>query len=181
MSYKQTIIIIVTLFIACSPPTFQQVKNVSDHSVMPEKMIIIVGGFVYYPKDGGKPQGMMRTSYKVELRGKDLYYSAIKTGDNPNVERVVTPTEEQWESFWKEVDKARLWDWSKDYTNYDIHDGTMWLVDIDYNGRSIKSQGSNGYPSESNVSRPSPDGEYSKPFEVILQGVRNLLGGLDFE
>jgi hypothetical protein len=180
MSCKYPIIIIVMFFIACSSPTPQQGRNVSDHSVVPEKMIISIGGFVYYPKDGGKPQGMMRTSYRVELQGKDLYYSAIKIGDNPNVERVVTPTEEQWKSFWKEVEKARLWDWSKDYTNYDIHDGTIWLVDIDYHGRSIKSQGSNSYPSEGNVSRPSLDGEYSKPFEVILQGVRNLLGGMEF-
>jgi hypothetical protein len=181
MSYKHTIIIIVTLLIACSSPTPQQGKNVSDHSVIPEKMIISVGGAVYYPQDGGKPRGMRSTSYKVELRGKDLYYSAIKTGDNPNVERVVTPTEEQWKSFWREVEEVRLWDWSKDYANYDIHDGTMWLVEINYNGRSIKSEGHNSYPGEGNVSRPSLAGEYSKPFEVMLLGVRDLLGGLDFE
>jgi hypothetical protein len=91
------------------------------------------------------------------------------------------PTKEAWESFWKEVEKAQLWDWSKDYSNYNIQDGTMWLVEINYHGRSIKTQGSNSYPGESSVSRPSLNGEYSKPFEVIIEGVRNLLGGLDFE
>jgi hypothetical protein len=69
---------------------------------------------------------------------------------------------------------------SENRCNYDIHDGTMWLVEINYHGSSIKSRGSNSYPSRGNVSRPSLDGEYSEPFEVILQGVRNLLGGLEF-
>jgi hypothetical protein len=83
MGYKHTTIIIEALFIGCFSPTPQQGKIVSDHSGIPEKMIISVGGAVYYPQDGGKPQGMRRTSYRVEVRGKDLYYGdSSLTGRN---------------------------------------------------------------------------------------------------
>jgi hypothetical protein len=179
-SYKRAIAIIALLFIggAAAP---RQRKNASDHSPIPKKMIVSVGGGVYYPRDGGKPEALMRRSYSVELRGKGLHYRVIKEGGEPNVEKVVTPTEEQWESFWKEVENARLWSWSKEYYNYDVKDGTSWFVEISYRGRSIKSRGSNSYPSEGDVSNPHPDAEYSQPFRAVLRGVRNLLGGLEFE
>jgi hypothetical protein len=180
MSYTRAIAIIALLFIggAAAP---RPRENASDHSPIPKKMIVRVGGGVYYPRDGGKPEALMRRSYIVELRGKDLHYRVINKGGEPNVEKVVTPTEEQWESFWKEVENARLWSWSKEYYNYDVKDGTFWFVEISHRGRSIKSRGSNSYPSEGDVSKPNLDAEYSRPFRAVLQGVRSLLGGLEFE
>jgi hypothetical protein len=181
LSYKHIIIIIATLFIACPSPDAERGKKVSDHSVLPDKMVIKVGGFIYKPQDGGESRGMMRRSYSVELRGKDLYYSVIKTGDEPNVERVITPTIEQWESFWKDVQRGQLWDWSEEYPNYDNRHGTLWMVEISYKGRYIKSIGNNSYPLNGNVTQLSRDGEYTQPFNLVLQGVSNLLGGLEFE
>jgi hypothetical protein len=181
MSYTRAIAIIALLFIggAVAP---RQRKNASEHSPIPEKMIVRVGGWVYYPRDGGKPEPMHRGAvYSVELRGKNLHYSVIKSGSDLNVEKVITPTREQWEAFWKEAENARLWSWSDKYYNYNVHDGTHWLVEISYQGRSIKSSGANSYPSEDAVSKPSPSPEYSRPFITLLQGVRNLLGGLEFE
>jgi hypothetical protein len=180
MSYKHSITIIALLFIGGEAAPRER-KNASDQSPIPKKMIVRVGGGIYYPRDGGKPEALMRRSYIVELRGKDLHYRVIKEGGKPNVEKVVTPTEEQWELFWKEIENARLWSWSDEYYNYDVKDGTFWFVEISYRGRSIKSRGSNSYPSEGDVSKPNPGAEYSQPFSVILRGVRNLLGGLEFE
>jgi hypothetical protein len=181
MSHKHVIAIIALLFIggAAAP---RQRKNASDHLQIPEKLIVRVGGWVYYPRDGGKPEPMHRGAvYSVELRGKNLHYSAIKSGSAPNVEKVVTPTEEQWEAFWKEAENARLWNWSDKYYNYKVQDGTHWLVEISHQGRSIKSDGANSYPSEDDVSKPSRSPEYSRPFITLMHGVRNLLGGLEFE
>jgi hypothetical protein len=180
MSYKHAIAILALLFIG-GAATPRQRKNPSDHSPIPKKMIVSVGGGVYYPRDGRKPEALMRRSYSVELRGKGLHYRVIKEGGEPNVDKVVTPTEEQWELFWKEIENARLWSWSDEYYNYDVKDGTFGFVEISYRGRSIKSRGSNSYPSEGDVSKPNPGAEYSQPFSVILRGVRNLLGGLEFE
>jgi hypothetical protein len=178
MSYKHAIVIIALLFIGASAPAQGQGENASDLSAQPEKLIISLGRGVYTPS-GGRPEAMFGFSYSVELRGKDLRYSAVRAPSKPNVERVVTPTKEQWEAFWKEVEKAKVWEWSGNYYNHDVTDGTIWLVEISYRGRSIKVNGSNSYPSEGDVSKSNRSPEYSPPFETLLQGVRNLLGGLE--
>ena len=57
------------------------------------------------------------------------------------------PLEKDWEIFWKEVDKLKVWSWKKDYLNEGMLDGTQWELEIKIEGkRRRKMYGSNAYP-----------------------------------
>jgi hypothetical protein len=111
MNYRHAISIIALLSIGAAAIP-QQGENTSDHSMIPEKLIISLGRGIYYTRGREPKASEFGRSYSVELRGKDLHYSVIKGASEPNAEKVVTPTKERWEAFWKEVEKAQVWGWS---------------------------------------------------------------------
>jgi hypothetical protein len=140
-----------------------------DISYLPSKFAVEIGGF-------GGP------SYKVEIRDGKLHYKAETWRPKSEVvEKVITPTKEQWRSFWQQVEKVQLWQWSPDYSNRAIADGTQWRVKIEYNDKAISAFGSNGYPLEGNVAKSNQNSEPSLPFNQFLQAVRTLIGNLSFQ
>ena len=62
-------------------------------------------------------------------------------------EDFIIPSAKDWEDFWNEVDKLKVWDWRKDYHNDDVLDGTQWELMIKREGkRKRRIFGSNMYP-----------------------------------
>jgi hypothetical protein len=104
--------------------------------------------------------------FSVYLSDDDLIYK--KTSATP-VFLVIRPTEEQWQSFWRTVNRLDIWNWSGQY-QYPAFDGTSWSLAITYNGRAIISEGSNGYPGSDNA-------EPSLEFRRFLAALSKLIGG----
>lgn len=109
-------------------------------------------------------------SFKVELSGSKLYYQ--NRGYSVCPEACVTPSNEEWKKFWHTADRIGLWEWKIDPLAFSI-DGTSWSINIKYNDRQIKVEGSDSYPG-SNNNLPS------REFEEFLRAVSNLIGGRQF-
>ena len=95
--------------------------------------------------------GYLGDTYSVELKDGQLCTSAYGPHDTPKepTNPFPKPTESEWQVFWKELDRIGVWDWKEHYTCSElIMDGTSWILEIDYNGKSLKTGGSNAFPSE---------------------------------
>jgi len=146
---------------------FQRARE--DASYVPSKFVIEIGGF-------GGP------SYKVEMREGKIHYRAETWAPKQEVvEKVITPTKEQWRSFWQEAEKAQVWQWSQEYFNREIADGTQWRVSIEQNGRTVIASGSNSYPAEGDVAKSNKSPEPSAPFNRFIKAVHALIGNLPFQ
>ena len=115
--------------------------------------------------------GAFGQSYEVTYDQRELrYYSAknffaLKTATPV----VIKPTDEQWQAFFDELEKRKVWKWKRDYTNPDVHDGIYWRAFISYetrDARDLVSSGSNAYPTD---------------FKAFLAAVRKLIGEKTFE
>lgn len=82
----------------------------------------------------------------------------------------VRPTPEQWQEFWRAVERARVWEWLPEYET-DCLDGTCWSLKLAGNGQRIVSQGFNAYPG-GNGTEYAPDSEFS----IFEAAVRKLVG-----
>jgi hypothetical protein len=79
---------------------------------------------------------------------------------------VINPSNEQWRYFWIACDKINIWDWEKRFEDPKIIDGYSWKVQINTDGKSIDSSGSNRQPEGLNK---------------LFMAVSKLLGGVSFE
>jgi hypothetical protein len=86
---------------------------------------------------------------------------------------MLSPTAKEWGQFWATVQRCDLWNWGPRYDDPDICDGTQWKVEIQLGGRAITSFGSNSYPGSEGTG-------YSEAFRLLLQAVRELIGGRSF-
>lgn len=82
----------------------------------------------------------------------------------------VRPTAEQWQEFWQAVERARVWEWQREYYNV-VLDGTGWSLKLHWAGKRIRSEGSNGFPLN-NEMEYEPDSE----FGIFEAAVRQLVG-----
>ncbi len=85
----------------------------------------------------------------------------------------IRPEAIDWQRFWSELDKIKIWEWEQRYDNPHVLDGTSWSVHIEYQGKSLKSSGSNAYP-DSKGAAPG------KVFKKFCRAVSNLVDGKDF-
>jgi len=168
MQYPITTILLVGLVLA-APRAAPPRQAWDDTSYFPSRFAVEIGGF-------GGP------SYRVEMRAEKLYYRAeIWAPERKVIEKVITPTQGQWRSFWQEAEKIQLWQWSREYFNHEIADGTQWRVNIEYDGKAINSSGSNAYPLEGDVTKPNKTPAPSVPFNQFIKAVRALIGDLPFQ
>ena len=70
------------------------------------------------------------------------------------------------------MDTVKVWNWRKRYVDLDVLDGTSWEVIIEYDGRLIKSSGSNGYPGEADADQKR--GISQRAFPQFCAAVRHL-------
>ncbi|MBN2858453.1 MAG: hypothetical protein JXN63_08635 [Candidatus Delongbacteria bacterium] len=98
-------------------------------------------------------------SFTLLLRdGKLLYHST-----RPTEEITRDPSGEDWDRFWKETVRLKIWVWKKEYVDKSSSDGASWSINIEVGKLKLRSYGSNIRPDN---------------FEEFLESVRKLVPGL---
>ncbi len=85
-------------------------------------------------------------SYSVASSDLVTVTLGVSENGSPFAERVeaVTPTPEQWATFWETVRPFQTW--GREYVDPDVLDGTQWSVLLDSGEFHVHSSGSNAYP-----------------------------------
>ena len=90
---------------------------------------------------------------------------------DPTKTRSVSPNREQWDDFWRALEAAGVWNWSRDYADPGVCDGTQWSLLLKHAGRSLRSEGSNAYPGGEGM-----DFSRSSSFGQFLSALGQLTG-----
>jgi hypothetical protein len=82
--------------------------------------------------------------------------------------------ERRWLQFWSDVERLGVWEWKWEYRNetIEILDGEFWHLELEFNGRRLKSEGDNAYPGV-------PEGEEvtdESAFGQFVLALRRLTG-----
>lgn len=140
-----------------APPT--QPKDGAGH--LPEAFFFDIGGY------GAR-------GHQVEFKDGRLWHRTGVNGFARFGEKVLEPTVEEWERFWRGVERAAVWSWKADYLT-DVLDGTQWSLRLQHAGRSITTAGSNDYPGgvDNNYSPTSEFAQFLRALEQ-LTGVEEI-------
>ena len=114
--------------------------------------------------------GFNNQCHEVEWKRGNLWYRRAMSTYLWEPAVRVTPAEEQWAAFWRELEIAGVWQWQADYPS-DILDGTQWSLIVQYRERRIRCEGSNAYPGS-----PGPDYSPNGDFAHFLKALRSLTG-----
>ena len=62
----------------------------------------------------------------------------------------IIPTEEEWENFWKKMDKIGVWNWIEYYSpqHVMVDEGYNWNLKIEVGITKFECSGSNAYPGD---------------------------------
>ena len=112
--------------------------------------------------------------HEVEIKGDTVCYSAGWVWKEiPSREHRRTPDDQAWSAFKKTLNQITIWTWKSDYSDPWVLDGGGWEIEIEWNGRTVRSGGENGYPG-----CDSPDYSKSPVFTGLLDAIKRML---DFE
>ena len=130
-------------------------------SLLPSKFHFSIGGY-HGP------------CHEIEWKHRTLWYRWAKYPSlwQPAIELSIGT--EAWERFWKAVEAAGVWQWSDNYENSDVLDGTQWSLKLKHQGRTLITQGSNAFPG---CAEPI----YSKfcEFGCFIKALQSLTGKTD--
>jgi hypothetical protein len=79
--------------------------------------------------------------------GKVLQFEKSGWGKATQKE-TITPSEESWKKFWKEMDMVGIWKWDEEYIDKNLADGDSWDVLLEYGDKKVHSRGRNRYPAQ---------------------------------
>lgn len=128
--------------------------------------------------------------FEITLGGHDDFGFSIKWENDALVcqqylpdktlGRLVTlaPPPEAWHYFWKNCNRAGIWEWRNSYDGQTVFDGTNWYIKIAFLGDYVQSAGDSAYPVDEDY--PACEG-YTPPFKKFLRGLFDLTHGLPFE
>lgn len=134
-----------------------------DWGVVPIEFVASIG------PDGGD-------RYYVRSVGGRIFYT-IAPGSATRLEFKIDPSPAQWQRFRRDLDRLRIWVWKSDYEpRTPVFDGVAWTLDLVYADRSLRTRGSEAYPS----ARGSVDHHESRAFARFRAAVSRLLGGRKF-
>ena len=100
-------------------------------------------------------------SFTILIRDQKLLYHASR----PEEKLIRIPADEDWDKFWKETVKLKIWLWQKSYVNRGSSDGQNWSVKIKIGKMKLHSYGS---------------GEFPENYQEFLKALKKLVGGLEF-
>lgn len=106
--------------------------------------------------------GFTGTNQEVQWRRGQLWYGL----DGSRVK--VTPSTEDWETFWATLDRIGVWSWEPVYNDPEIMDGCQWALQLRHGSRQVKSFGSNAYPGGNELAQ-------ARPFRQFLTAVGALV------
>jgi hypothetical protein len=118
-------------------------------TAIPTRLIITIGGF-HGPH------------YDVRLECGRLQY---RTDDS---HQMVTPSAENWATFWAAMDRIGVWSWDARYDDVEVLDGIQWSIEISDSSRSVRCLGSNAYPGGQNL-------KHARPFREFLNVIESLV------
>ena len=103
-------------------------------------------------------------NYKVISDGKIVFFYKAKALEwNDRNKRVFLPSTKKWTEFWNFIE-TNVIQWSIEYMNSDVCDGTQWEFAINKEKIRMKYSGSNAFPEN---------------FDEFLKTVsKNLINGL---
>ncbi len=107
--------------------------------------------------------------FSIQLSDDCLIYK--KTAVAKPVCIVVKPSAEDWCSFWRKLERLRIWNWQTHYSNAAAAT-TPWSLTISFDGRYIVSE---GMISSANSWRDDP----ANPLNRLVAALSRLLGGLE--
>jgi hypothetical protein len=100
-------------------------------------------------------------SFTLIMREGKLIYNSTR----PTTMVVRTPTNDDWEKFWKKTVKLKIWLWHNEYVDKSSSDGSSWSVNVEKDKLRLKSYGSGCFPDN---------------FSEFTKIVRELIPGLEF-
>lgn len=89
------------------------------------------------------------------------------------ITKTVTPSAEQWRAFWQKMEEVKVWEWRPRYYT-PAYDGVTWGLVLEHGGRKVTSGGSNGYPSDEDVTATAGIGS-SEVFNKFREAVGALM------
>ena len=115
--------------------------------------------------------GYFGPGHEIEWKHRTLWYrwAELPLLWQPAIE--LLPGTEAWEKFWQAVESAGVWQWSDNYENPGVLDGTQWSLKLKYQGKSLCCVGSNAFPG-----CDQPDYPETCEFGRFIQAVRDLTG-----
>ncbi|MBK5287343.1 MAG: HD domain-containing protein [Acidimicrobiia bacterium] len=113
--------------------------------------------------------GFMATSYRVHLDSGALIHETLEHYEPTDLAQN-EPEPSDWEQFWTSLDTINAWQWSGDYRNPEVMDGTNWSIRILHGTRLLAASGSNSYPPIGDTTEPSP------AFEAFLAAISRIAG-----
>lgn len=119
---------------------------------------------------------LILNSFSVKVKdGKIIPSSDFLLFPNFDNEYII-PTKEEWDRFWKKMDKIGIWNWMEYYYPQEtmVLDGVNWNLKIEVGKRKIECSGSNAYPGEE--IGDIIDVDKSRPFEKFLYAFERLTG-----
>ncbi len=123
----------------------------------PAKLSLSIGGFL------GPSYWVVLEEGKASVRySYNPITNSIGEAAKTKTETIAIPPE-RWLAFKRHLDEANVWKWKSKYERKGIADGTVWHVSIQWDERTVESQGANAFPR-------------GKQFAIFTSAVSELLG-----
>jgi hypothetical protein len=91
--------------------------------------------------------------------------------------RIISPSKEQWKTFWDEIEEIGVWNWENEYKCPEIvFDGTQWTIEILYSGKYFESYGDNNFPGGFERNIRNIDEKPETPWRLFIKSLRKLIG-----
>ena len=115
------------------------------------------------------------------LRYKVVFYSEEEKRAVTLMSMNISPTPNEWSEFRHDLDAINVWQWRPEYVARDILDGGGWSLEVRYADRQMRSAGNNAYPGTNGETTRKQDGKPSKPYRLLMDAIKKLLGGRPFD
>ncbi|MDH5693742.1 MAG: hypothetical protein OEZ47_11615 [Gammaproteobacteria bacterium] len=92
-------------------------------------------------------EGQRATTVHVSFHGDRLLIRESLTGAREETRTEVTPSTQQWKTFYRDIESSRVWQWPRECVLDSIClDGLFWSLKIRAGERCHESSGCNAYP-----------------------------------
>lgn len=125
--------------------------------------------------------GALGFSFSASLTPQGVEYTEFAEHYAPMATKTLTPTAAQWRALKKGMDEVDLWHWNSEYINPYVKDGTSWEIECVWGDQTIRTGGSNAFPSDPDAGLVTNSQSESKRFDSLMRAISQFLGGEPFE
>jgi hypothetical protein len=135
MLLRSALVLAGVLAATAAPAAATPPLSACERGLVPTGLHLSIGGF---------PAGNRGIDWNPSLHA--LVIRDVDLGGHQLKPRVVRPSCQRWQAFWRALDRYDVWDWRPSYVNTHILDGWWWSVQLERRGASVSSHGSNDSP-----------------------------------